>query len=57
MLNIPAKYQRICITPIGIPERWPKQAPERKLEEIVAYETLDGTPPLTPIPYKPLDEA
>ncbi len=24
ILNIPDKYQRICITPIGIPDQWPE---------------------------------
>jgi hypothetical protein len=27
--------------------------PKRKLEEIVAYETLEGHPPLEKLPYKP----
>ncbi len=34
----PGQVSPDLITPIGIPERWPKQAPKRKLEEIVAYE-------------------
>jgi nitroreductase len=50
---IPERYQRICITPIGVPEGWPDPAPKRKLEEMVAYETLTGHPPLEPIPYHP----
>lgn len=53
VLAIPERYQRICITPIGVPERWPEPAPKRKLEEMVAYETLSGHPPLEPIPYHP----
>lgn len=53
VLAIPERYQRICITPIGVPERWPEQAPKRKLEEMVAYETLSGHAPLEPIPYHP----
>jgi hypothetical protein len=27
--------------------------PKRKLEEMVAYETLEGRPPLKPLPYDP----
>jgi nitroreductase len=53
VLAIPERYQRICITPIGVPDRWPDPAPKRKLEEMVAYETLEGHPPLQPIPYHP----
>ena len=53
VLAIPARYQRICITPIGVPDGWPKQQQKRKLEEMVAYETLEGHPPLTRLPYNP----
>jgi nitroreductase len=53
VLAIPSQYQRICITPIGVPDGWPAQAPKRKLEEMVAYETLEGRAPLKPIPYNP----
>ncbi len=53
VLAIPSQYQRICITPIGVPDGWPPQAPKRKLEEMVAYETLEGRAPLKPIPYNP----
>ncbi len=53
VLAIPARYQRICITPIGVPDGWPKQQYKRKLEEMVAYETLEGHPPLERLPYNP----
>ena len=53
VLAIPERYQRICITPIGIPDGWPKQTEKRKLEEMVAYETLQGHPPLQWPPYHP----
>ena len=53
VLAIPDRYQRICITPIGVPDGWPKQAEKRKLEEMVAYETLEGHPPLRWLPYHP----
>ena len=53
VLAIPSRYTRICITPIGIPERWPEPQPKRRLEEVVAYETLEGHPQLAPLPYNP----
>ena len=53
VLAIPARYTRICITPIGIPDGWPRPVQKRKLEEMVAYETLEGHPPLAPVPYNP----
>ena len=53
VLAIPKRYQRICVTPIGVPDRWPAQARKRKLEEMIAYETLEGHAPLQPVPYNP----
>ncbi|MGE5570434.1 MAG: nitroreductase family protein [Rhodospirillales bacterium] len=53
VLAIPARYRRICITPIGVPDGWPKKQEKRKLEEIVAWETLEGHPPLKRLPYNP----
>jgi hypothetical protein len=47
------RCRRICITPIGIPDGWPAAQPKRKLEEMVAYETLEGHPPLARLPYNP----
>jgi nitroreductase len=40
VLAIPARYQRVCITPVGIPAGWPDPSPKKKLEDLVAYETL-----------------
>ncbi|MGJ5820791.1 nitroreductase family protein [Paludibaculum fermentans] len=40
VLAIPDRYQRVCITPIGMPESWPEPKAKKKLEELVAYETL-----------------
>ena len=53
VLKIPERYKRVCITPIGVPDGWPKQQQKRKLEEMVAYETLEGHPPLEKLPYNP----
>ncbi|MCW5983070.1 MAG: nitroreductase family protein [Bryobacteraceae bacterium] len=52
-LAIPARYERICVTPIGIPDGWPKRQPKRKLDEMVAYETLEGHRPNERLPYNP----
>jgi nitroreductase len=40
VLAIPSRYKRICITPIGVPDAWPTPKPKKKLEELVAYESL-----------------
>jgi nitroreductase len=40
VLNIPDRYQRICITPIGIPEEWPATPTKKKLDELVVYESF-----------------
>lgn len=40
VLNIPDRYTRVCITPLGIPVEWPDSPPKKKLEEFIAYETL-----------------
>jgi len=53
VLAIPSRYQRICITPVGVPDGWPEPVFKRKLEEMVAYETLHGHPPNQPVPYNP----
>lgn len=39
VLNIPDKYKRICITPIGIPEEWPEKE-KKGLDEVVVYEKI-----------------
>lgn len=40
VLSIPDRYERICITPVGVPEEWPKTPPKKDLEEIVVYESF-----------------
>jgi len=40
VLNIPEKYTRVCITPVGVPVEWPDSPPKKKLEEMVSYEEL-----------------
>ena len=40
VLNIPARYRRICMTPIGVPDPWPPKKPKKALDEQIAYEKL-----------------
>jgi len=40
VLQIPDRYTRVCITPIGVPEAWPAAKPKKKLEEMIAYEKI-----------------
>jgi nitroreductase len=40
VLNIPDRYQRICITPVGVPEEWPATPSKKKLDELVVYESF-----------------
>ena len=38
--EIPERYQRVCITPIGVPDAWPEPKAKKKLEDLIAWETL-----------------
>ncbi len=38
ILNIPDNYKRICITPIGIPDKWPETPPKKDLKEAIVYD-------------------
>jgi len=40
VLQIPDRYTRVCITPIGLPVEWPVIPSKKKLEEFMAYEIL-----------------
>ncbi len=40
IFNIPEHYNRICITPVGVPESWPESPPKKSLDELVIYETF-----------------
>jgi nitroreductase len=40
VLNIPPRYQRICMTPVGVPDPWPPMKAKKKLEELIAYEQI-----------------
>lgn len=38
VLNIPENYKRVCITPIGIPDKWPDTPPKKDLKEVIVYD-------------------
>jgi nitroreductase len=38
VLNIPERYTRVCITPIGVPEAWPDSPPKKALDEFIVEE-------------------
>jgi nitroreductase len=38
VLNIPDRYTRVCITPLGVPYEWPKSPEKKKLEEFIIKE-------------------
>jgi nitroreductase len=40
VLGIPERYERVCITPLGIPDGWPDPMPKMKLEEFVVFESF-----------------
>lgn len=41
VLSIPARYTRVCITPLGVPVEWPEPHDKKPLESFIAYESLD----------------
>jgi nitroreductase len=38
VLEIPDRYTRVCITPLGVPMAWPDSPEKRALEEFVVYD-------------------
>jgi len=40
VLAIPERYERVCITPLGVPDGWPDPMPKKKLEELVVFESF-----------------
>jgi nitroreductase len=40
VLNIPERYERVCITPLGVPDGWPGPTPKKKLEELIVNESF-----------------
>lgn len=40
VLKIPERYQRVCITPIGVPLEWPETPPKKDLSEFIIYDAF-----------------
>jgi nitroreductase len=40
VFNIPDRYRRICVTPVGVPEEWPATPEKKKLDELVIYDSF-----------------
>ena len=40
VFGIPDRYQRVCITPVGVPAEWPETPAKKKLEELVVYDSF-----------------
>lgn len=38
VLNIPEQFERICITPLGIPRAWPDSPPKKSLDDFLVRE-------------------
>lgn len=38
VFDIPDNYERICLTPVGVPEKWPESPEKKPLEEFVVFE-------------------
>ncbi len=40
VLRIPDRYERVCITPVGVPDEWPETPDKKGLDDLVAHETI-----------------
>lgn len=40
VLGIPDRYERICITPVGVPEEWPETPSKKNLDELIVYDSF-----------------
>lgn len=40
VIGIPERYERICITPIGVPGEWPETPCKKDLDELIVYESF-----------------
>jgi nitroreductase len=38
VLNIPDRYTRVCITPLGVPVEWPDAPPKKELDEFIVLD-------------------
>jgi nitroreductase len=41
-LQIPERYEQVCITPIGVPGEWPKAPAKKDLSEFIVYDGFAG---------------
>jgi nitroreductase len=41
-LQIPERYEQVCITPIGVPSEWPKAPAKKELSEFIVYDSFAG---------------
>jgi nitroreductase len=41
VLGIPDHYERVCVTPLGVPVEWPATPEKKQLDEFVAFEKLE----------------
>ncbi len=48
VFGIPAHYERICFTPVGVPVEWPEPKNKKELEEFVVYDRF-----IPGVNYKP----
>jgi len=42
VLQIPERYEQVCITPIGIPSEWPKSPAKKELSDFIVSESFSG---------------
>ena len=42
VLQIPERYEQVCITPIGVPSEWPEAPAKKELSEFIVYENFSG---------------
>ena len=38
VFDIPDNYERICFTPVGVPEKWPESPEKKALQEFIVFE-------------------
>ena len=40
VFEIPERFQRVCITPLGVPDGWPEPKAKKSLDSLIAWEKL-----------------
>lgn len=55
-LEIPDNFERICITPLGVPEEWPEKREKKPLNDVAVFEKLiEGVNYSVPIKRKAIE--